>query len=556
MGEFDKNSALLERSLRELKRLSTFLDHNPNPIVELDRNGAITYVNLAVFQKFLDFTTERNAHPMLTGVMDVVARLWESGEVVATREISIGGDRYEQQISLSLENQLVRVYLNDITQRKHAEEKILRQAHYDALTGLPNRFLFIDRLNQSLARGKRRGQMVGVLFLDLDNFKQVNDTLGHTIGDTLLQHVAKRIESTIREGDTVSRLGGDEFAIILVDLDRSEDIIRISQKLLDIFLLPIQLKNQEIYITASIGISIYPRDGKVSEELLQNADTAMYRAKEQGRNLYQFFSSEMNLKIAEKLSLEMAMRQILPEKQLLLYYQPIVELSSGKIVGMEALARWKHPEWGLVSPSRFIPIAEETGLIVPIGEHILRMACAQIHCWHDQGFQNLHVAVNISARQFHRQDILQTVGSALSESGLTASLLDIELTESILQSTEFTVATILNLRTKGVKVSIDDFGTGYSSFSYLKRFSVNKLKIDRSFIQDIATDPDDRVIVKTIITLAHSLRLKVIAEGVETNDQLDFLRAHECDEIQGYLFSPPLTAEEATQCLSKWQYVS
>jgi len=553
--ELDKDRALLDLSLQDLKRLATFPEQHPNPIIELDRNGVITYANLAVFKTFLDFTTLRNAHPILTGVMDTATRLRESGETTAIREISIGAERYEQQISFSSENHLIRVYINDITERKNAEERIQRQAHYDSLTGIPNRLLFIDRLNQSLTMVSRSQKMVGVLLLDLDRFKQVNDTMGHTVGDVLLQKVAQRLESAIREGDTVARLGGDEFGIILVDLDHVEDVIKIAQKILDIFLAPIRLEGHELYITTSIGITICPSDGKDSEALLRNADTAMYRAKEQGKNLYQFFLPEMNLKVAERLSLETAMRQMLHENQPLLYYQPLIELKSGRIVGMEALARWKHPEWGLVSPSRFIPLAEETGLIIPIGERVLRMACAQIKCWHDTGFTNLHGAVNISARQFQRSDLLQTVTNALSESGLTPSFLDIELTESILQSTESTMSTIRKLRTRGVEVSIDDFGTGYASLIYLKRFSVNTLKIDRSFIQDIATDSDDRVIVKTIIALAHNLKIKVIAEGVETNEQLDFLRANECDEIQGYLFSPPLPVEEATQFLSEWKFI-
>lgn len=558
VGGFGIIRDITEQALakQDLKRLATFPEDNPNPIVELDREGSITYANLSVFKTFLDFTTVKNSHPILTGVLDVAARLRESGEIMTTREISIGAYRYEQQISLSPENHRVRIYVNDITLRKNAEERIYRQAHFDSLTGLPNRLLFNDRLKQSIARVKRYKQMIGVLFLDLDRFKQVNDTLGHSVGDALLQKVAKRLESTVREGDTVSRFGGDEFAIVLVDLDQVEDIIRIASKILNIFLSPIQLEGHELYITSSIGISICPNDGKDSEALLQNADTAMYRAKEQGRNLYQFFLPEMNLRVTERLSLETAMRQMLNENQLLLHYQPLVDLQSGQIVGMEALARWKHPEWGLVSPARFIPLAEETGLIVPIGERVLRMACAQIKCWHNMGFTALHGAVNISARQFERNDLLQTVENALTESQLLASFLDIELTESILQSTESTVATIRKLRTRGVEVSVDDFGTGYASLSYLKRFSVNTLKIDRSFIQDIATDSDDRIIVKTIITLAHNLRLKVIAEGVETNEQLDFLRAHECDQIQGYIFSPPLPPEEATQLLSKWKWVS
>lgn len=533
-----------------LQRLATFPEQNPNPILEIDRNGTVTYANLAVFKTFRDFKTAKNNHPILAGVLDIAARLRASGEAVFTREIVIGHHIYEQQISLSIENYLsFHLYLNDITRRKNAEDKIQRQAHYDSLTGLPNRILFIDRLNLALAATKRHPQKVGVLFLDLDRFKQVDDALGHTVGDALLQKVAKRLESAIRDGDTVARLGGDEFAILLVNIDRVEDVIGIAQKILDLFLSPIQLKGHELYITSSIGISIAPEDGKDSERLFRNADTAMYRAKEQGRNRYQFFVPEMNLKVQERLSLETAMRVMLHDNQLILYYQPLVDLQTGRVIGMEALMRWRHPQWGLISPAQFIPLAEETGLIIPMGEAMLKMACMQIKRWHEDGFPNLHCAVNVSARQFQRNDLLQTIENALKESRLTPSCLDIELTESIFQSSESTVASIRNLRTKGVDISIDDFGTGYSSLSYLRRFSVNRLKIDSSFVQDIATDPDDRIIVKTIINLAHNLRLKVIAEGVETREQLDFLREQGCDEMQGYLFSPPLPVEQATELL-------
>ena len=548
----NEEGALLEHSVQELKRLATFLEESPSPIIELD-GDAITYTNLAVFKLFPDFPTLGNAHPVLAGVKEVVARLWTSGEVIAIREISIGLCRYEQQISIDLESHIIRIVLNDVTERKKAEESIQRQAHYDPLTGLPNRLLFIDRLTQAIARTNRYKQMVGVLFLDLDSFKQVNDTMGHSVGDALLQIVAKRLESTIRDGDTVSRFGGDEFAVLLIDIDRIEDIVRIAKKILNLFLAPIQLEGHEFYITTSIGISVCPSDGQGAEELLQNADTAMYRAKEHGRNLYQFFLPKMNREVTERLSLETAMRQAVNDDKLLFYYQPIVELHSRQIVGMEALARWNHPEWGLISPTRFISIAEETGLIISIGKKALRTACAQIKSWHDIGFTRLRGAVNVSGIQFSRNDLLKTVESALSESRLAASFLDLELTETVLQNTESTAAVVRRLRARGIEISIDDFGTGYSSISYLKRFSVNTLKIDQSFIQEVAVNAGDQAIVKAIITLAHSLGLKVVAEGVETKEQLDFLRKNDCDEIQGYFFSPPLPVEEATALLRKWE---
>jgi diguanylate cyclase (GGDEF)-like protein len=443
------------------------------------------------------------------------------------------------------------ISIRDITDRKKAEELIEHQAYHDALTMLPNRLLFIDRLNQELARCGWKKQPVGVIFLDLDQFKQINDTLGHTIGDFLLQAVAKRLAGCTREGDTIARLGGDEFTILLADLATTQDIPKIALKILEIFLNPFELKDHELYITSSMGISIFPNDGRDSETLLKNADTAMYRAKENGRNNYQFYIPEMNTRVSERLALENGLRRALERNEFILHYQPQVNLSTGQIVGMEALIRWNHPEKGLISPYKFIPLAEETGLIVPIGDWVIRTACAVAKAMQSVGNTGIKVAINLSARQFLQRDLIQKIDSALNKSFLDPKYLELELTESMIQNAVSTHSTLKKLNSMGIQISIDDFGTGYSSLSYLSRFPISKLKIDKSFVHDITTNPDHSSIVAAIITLAHNLNLKTIAEGVETLDQMNYLKSIQCDEIQGFVFSPPLPPDEIMGLLSQ-----
>ena len=424
-------------------------------------------------------------------------------------------------------------------------------SHHDDLTNLPNRTLLMDRLRQALTRAPWHKWWVAVLFIDLDRFKRINDTLGHNLGDLLLKEIAGRLIACVRNGDTVARLGGDEFTIILADMAQAQDIPKVVPQILNCFSKSFILEGHETFITASIGISLYPNDGEDPETLLKNADTAMYRAKEEGRNNYQHFSPAMNVRTFDQLALENNLRRALERNEFLLYYQPQVSFKTRQIIGMEALLRWRHPDLGLVSPARFIPVAEETGLIVPIGEWVLRTACTQNKAWQIAGLPSLLVAVNLSARQFQHKGLVEMIKRVLNETRLDPKYLELELTESILmRKEEDVITTLCELNAMGIGLSIDDFGTGYSSLSYLKRFPIHKLKIDRSFVRDIATDPDDPAIVRAVIALAHSLNMKAIAEGVETAEQLEFLRSLQCDEMQGYLFSLPLPAEEVTKLLT------
>lgn len=433
----------------------------------------------------------------------------------------------------------------DITERKQSERRLKQLAHFDSLTDLPNRVQFIERLEQTMADADRNERLVGVVFLDLDRFKYINDSLGHGKGDILLREVAMRLNGAIRRGDTVARLSGDEFALVLADMGHVNDAIHVAQKILDVFQRPFLVAGHELFVTASMGITLYPFDDRGAEDLLRNADVAMYRAKESGKNNFQFYVAEMTARATERLSLETDLRSALERGELSLHYQPIADGKSGRIVGMEALLRWKHPVRGMISPAQFIPLAEETGFIIPIGEWVLRTACEQCRAWQKLGFPSLHVAVNLSARQFHQKDLPASVYQVLQETNLSPGSLGLEITEGlVMQQAEASINTLRELVAMDIRISIDDFGTGYSSLSYLKRFPINILKIDQSFVRDIPDDADDAAIASTIITMAHSLGLKVVAEGVETREQLNFMREHGCDAIQGYFFSKPLPADQ------------
>jgi len=419
------------------------------------------------------------------------------------------------------------------------------QANHDALTGLPNRNLLADRITQTLASARRYNGQVAVLFVDLDNFKFVNDSLGHALGDRMLIIQADRLNKSIRSADTVARYGGDEFVIVVSNLEKSEDAAVVARNIQQLISRPFTLDGHEFGITCSIGISIYPKDGQDVDSLLKNADAAMYRAKEQSRNTFQFYTSEMNDRVVERLLLERHLRHALEMGQLEVFYQPQIELAGGQVVGVEALLRWHSPELGLVSPSRFIPLAEETGLIVPIGEWVLRNCCTQNKAWQDAGLPALVMAVNLSARQLQKKDLAGFIGTLLRESGLEPRFLELEIVESmVMQDVEGVVTIMKELKGLGVQLAMDDFGTGYSSLSYLKRFPFDKLKIDLSFVRDITIDPESAAIARAIIAMAHNLNLRAIAEGVETEEQLAYLRLHGCDEIQGFYVSPPVTAEE------------
>ncbi|HSW03098.1 EAL domain-containing protein [Aquabacterium sp.] len=434
--------------------------------------------------------------------------------------------------------------------RKAAEQRLSYLAQFDALTGLANRNLFLDRFAQTLKQAQRNGWLVGVLFIDLDRFKLVNDTLGHGSGDQLLIMVAARLQECLRADDAAGRLGGDEFAFVLSKLARPDDAALVAQKVVAALARPFMLQGREIYVSASLGIAVFPTDGDDADTLLRNADTAMYRAKQVGRNTYQFYLPEMNARALERLQLQTELRGALERREFLLHFQPKAELAGGRISGFEALLRWQHPVRGLVPPLEFIHILEETGLIIPVGEWVLRTVCGQLASWRDSGVALRPVAINLSARQFQQCDLDTTIAAILAETGIDPGLLELELTESMLMSDPDEAARMLNtMRSHGVRLSVDDFGTGYSSLAYLKRFPLDALKIDRAFIRDVSTNADDATIALAIISLAHSLKLKVVAEGVETAEQLAFLRAHGCDEMQGYYFARPMCLADCTRAL-------
>ena len=438
-------------------------------------------------------------------------------------------------------------FIRDITDRKHSESQIQKLAHFDALTSLPNRILLQDHFKHALSLVKRNNDKLAVIFLDLDHFKDINDTLGHSIGDLLLIEVANRLQSTLREEDTLSRLGGDEFILILPGTD-SHGAANVSQKLIGIMAKPYHIDSFELTITGSIGVALYPNDGTDFEILSQKADTAMYRAKQEGRNNYRFFTAEMQDTSARNLQLVTALRYALERNQLSLHYQPQISIHKNRIIGTEALLRWHHPELGTISPAEFIPIAEDSGLIIPIGEWVLRQAVKQAKLWMEDGLGPLIMAVNISAIQFRHPDLPKLITQILAETGLAPEYLELELTEGVaMYDPQGAIEMMNNLHELGIRMSIDDFGTGYSSLSYLKKFKVYKLKIDQSFVRDISTDPEDKAIVSAIISMSRSLGLQTIAEGVETIEQLTYLRSQGCDEVQGYYYSKPMPSSQVKQ---------
>jgi len=436
--------------------------------------------------------------------------------------------------------------------RKSAEQRLAYMAQFDPLTGLANRSLLSDRIVHTLAQARRNGWQVGVLFIDLDRFKLVNDTLGHDAGDRLLVEVAQRLVDCVRASDTVSRLGGDEFACVLSQLAKVDDAALVAQKIVTDMARPFTLAGQQVYVSASVGIGIFPNDGADADTLLRNADTAMYRAKEQGRNAYQFYLPQMNEQLLERMQLQTQLRGALERREFVLHYQPKADLASGEVSGFEALLRWQHPVRGLVPPLQFISILEETGLIVQVGEWVVRSVCEQLMQWRAQGLTPRPVAINLSARQFQQRNLDASIAAIIEQTGVDAGLLEFELTESLLmRDPEEATRVLNNMRSFGVRLSVDDFGTGYSSLSYLKRFPLDALKIDRAFVREVTSDADDASITVAIIGLAHTLKLKVVAEGVETEAQLAFLRANQCDEMQGFYFAKPLAVADCTQFLAQ-----
>ncbi|MFQ5765686.1 MAG: putative bifunctional diguanylate cyclase/phosphodiesterase [Rhodospirillales bacterium] len=477
---------------------------------------------------------------------------WEGEYWTKTKE----GEDYAERLSVSTitdddgEVSQYATVINDITERKQDEERIRYQANYDELTGLPNRSLFLDRLNQTLAAASRNRDKVGLMFIDLDGFKLVNDTLGHDIGDLLLQEAAERLKHCVRATDTVARLGGDEFTVVMPRLHDPRVAPLVAQRILDSLAQTFQLNGHETFVSASVGITVYPEDATEVSDLLRNADGAMYQAKERGKANYQFFTDELNRELQERMVIKNGLAKAMDQGELALHYQPKMNLESGAVTGVEALMRWDSEELGSMAPNRFIPVLEETGMVIEIGEWAIRTACAQHRKWRDRGLPPVRVAVNLSTRQLHEISFVSVFERALKENGIGADGLEIEITENMLMSDAAgTVAALHALHDLGIHVTMDDFGTGYSSLSVLKRFPIDSIKIDGSFVADIATSADDAEIIRTIITMGKTLNREVVAEGVENQKQVDLLREYRCDQIQGYFICPPVPAQEITEFL-------
>ncbi|MEK8132377.1 EAL domain-containing protein [Paenibacillus filicis] len=461
-------------------------------------------------------------------------------------------DTPETLLLFLLTGPLMFLVATDIRQRDRTVRQLTYLAYHDSLTGLPNRQMFQETLGQSIEVAKQSQRKLSVMLIDLDRFKNVNETFGHTFGDQLLNEAAQRLQQGLHMGDVVARQGGDEFTLLIKDTALSDDAEKVAQKIMRLLSQPFSIEGHVLRVGCSIGIAMYPDDGDDSVTLMKNADTALYRAKDRGKNGYQLFQAEMNDTVIKKLVMEEWLNQALEHEEFVLHYQPQVDIFTSRLNGMEALIRWNHPSLGYISPGEFIPLAEETGLIIPIGEWVLRMACKQNKAWQAAGFPAVKMAVNISPIQFHQQDFIQVVLRALQDSGLEPQYLELEITEGIaMVHVDQVIQKLQELRNLGVHISMDDFGTGYSSLSYLKKFPINKLKIAQQFVRDITDDPDDAAIIRAIMAMAHSLKLNVIAEGVETEEQLSFLLDVKCREIQGYIYSKPIPAREFTSLLQR-----
>ena len=556
-----------ERRRREatLSRMAAIMESSHDAVISTTPDGCVSSWNAGAAAMYGYTSSEMDGRPVAVlepadrqgEIATVLARIGAGDTVIRyeTERVRKDGARVEVAVSVSpIRDELgeltgVASISRDISDRKRAEEQIVFQSMHDPLTGLPNRALLMERLNLSLAKARRTGRLLAVLFLDLDLFKAVNDGFGQRAGDVIFQEVAQRIAQSVREEDTAARIGGDEFIVLLPEITRTEDAVVVARKVLEAVAQPFSSGGRRVDLTTSIGVAVYPDDGQDSEILLRSADNAMERAKQKGRNNYQVSIPELTEEALQRLTLQAGLRQAIERDELVLHYQPVLSLTTGRIVEMEALVRWQHPDRGLIMPGAFIDVAEKAGMMVPLGEWVLSRAARQARTWQDMGFTDLRMAINLSPSQFHERNLISSVRAALSDSGLMPETLEIEITEGVaMEDAEITVANLLALRALHVGVSIDDFGTGYSSLSYLKRFPVTTLKIDRSFVTDVVTNSADRGIVRAVVAMAHGLKLNVIAEGVETKEQFAYLRESGCDALQGYWFSHPLPVDKV-DCL-------
>lgn len=555
----------------EKERAQVTLNSIGDAVLATDRNGCISYLN-KVAEDMTGWCSDEAMGKPITEVFSIIngdtrEQAQNPADIVIAEDRSIelaancvliskdGTECYIEDSAAPIHNRHGKVtgaviVFHDVSVSRAMSSKMAHMAQHDTLTGLPNRVMLTERLTKAIVLAKRHDRQLGIMYVDLDLFKHVNDSLGHKVGDQLLKSVSKRLISSVRITDTVCRQGGDEFVILLDNMEDSQDITRIAESLLRAFASPHSIQGHLLYSTLSIGISIYPEDGESVDTIMQNADVAMYHAKNNGRNNFQYFKEEMNQRAARRLFVINGLRQALKNQEFELYYQPKFNLVSGQVSGVEALIRWNEPKLGLIYPESFIDIAEESGLIVPIGQWIVAEACRQVKQWHEAGLAIVPVAVNVSAAEFYHKKYLTGVASTLKKTGLNPSLLELELTESVLMDDAESSAEVLHaIKLMGVSLAIDDFGTGYSSLSYLKRFPINTLKIDQTFVRNITTDMDDATIVGAVIGMGKNLNQKVIAEGIETEQQLAFLKSLQCDEGQGYLFSHPLTAGDFGQFL-------
>jgi diguanylate cyclase (GGDEF)-like protein/PAS domain S-box-containing protein len=558
----------LSESEKSEARYRGLLEAAPDAMVVVNQDGAIVLLNVQAEKQFGyrrdELVGQKVKNIIPEGFAErLIADALRSAEDALAQQIGTGielngrrkdGSEFPIEIMLSplesAEGIMVTAAIRDITTRKKAEAQMTHSAEHDFLTDLPNRMLLNDRVKQAIILAERHRKKVAVLFLDLDGFKHINDSLGHPIGDKLLQSLTKRLVDCVRGSDTVSRQGGDEFVVLLSEVEQSEDAAIAARRMLKAVAGAHPIDKHDLHVTTSIGVSVYPDDGLDAETLIKNADTAMYQAKENGQQSYQFFKPAMNVRAVERQSIEESLRRALERQEFALHYQPKINLRTGQITGAEALLRWAHPIRGPVSPAQFIPVAEDCGLILPIGNWVLREAFQQARVWVDAGLPLGTMAVNISAIEFRAENFLDGVFAILKDTGLDPRFLELELTESVLMKhAESTVSILKTLRARGVQVAVDDFGTGYSSLSYLRKFSIDALKIDQSFVRQITTVPDETTIVTAVISMGRNLKLRVVAEGVETQEELAFLQAHQCDEAQGYYFSRPVLPQQFAKLL-------